>query len=175
MEVSELTEMAWGLANSEQPFLWVIRPGLVKGSAWIEHLPRKLPGNCSREGMHSKWAPQREVLTHSAVGGFLSHCGWNSTLESICEGVPMICRPALGDQKVNTRYVDYIWKTGFELENGLDRQNIEMAIKKLMQDGEGDEMRQTAAVVKEKAKLSINNGGTSYSSLNNLVELILSF
>nr|XP_027068778.1 UDP-glucose iridoid glucosyltransferase-like [Coffea arabica] len=174
MEERELVEMAWGLANSEQPFLWVVRPGLVRGSEeWIEHLPEGYLETIQGRGCIVKWAPQKEVLAHGAVGGFLSHCGWNSTLESICEGVPMICRPAFGDQKVNSRYISYVWKMGIALENGFNR-NIETAIRRLMQDPEGQQMRQKAAALKEKVKLSIDKGGTSYNSVNNLVELILS-
>ena len=85
----------------------------------------------------------------------------------------MICRPAFGDQKVNSRYISYVWKMGIALENGFNR-NIETAIRRLMQDPEGQQMRQKAAALKEKVKLSIDKGGTSYNSVNNLVELILS-
>ena len=81
MEERELVEMAWGLANSEQPFLWVVRPGLVRGSAeWIEHLPEGYQETIQGRGCIVKWAPQKEVLAHGAVGGFLSHCGWKLEL-----------------------------------------------------------------------------------------------
>ncbi|KAJ7980791.1 UDP-glycosyltransferase [Quillaja saponaria] len=100
----ELTEMAWGLANSGQPFLWVIRPsGTVNFSDWIYSLPEEFKEAVGDRGRIVKWAPQKEVLAQKAVGGFWSHCGWNSTLESLSEGVPMICQPSFGDQRVNAR------------------------------------------------------------------------
>ncbi|XP_059625233.1 UDP-glucose iridoid glucosyltransferase-like [Cornus florida] len=169
-----LTEMAWGLANSNQPFLWVVRPGSIRGSEWIELLPETFKAKFGDRGYIVKWAPQGKVLAHGAVGGFWSHCGWNSTLESICEGVPMICWPCFGDQKVNARYLSCEWRIGLELEH-MERGNIERAVRRLMVDKEGEEMRQRAMDLKEKAEVCIRKGGSSYNSLNDLKEIILSF
>nr|XP_043638222.1 UDP-glucose iridoid glucosyltransferase-like [Erigeron canadensis] len=172
MNESELAETAWGLANSKQPFLWVVRPGSVNGSEWIEFLPEGFTEQVKGRGLVLKWAPQKEVLAHYAVGVFWSHCGWNSTLESISEGVPMICQPWMGDQCVNSRYLCYVWKVGLELEN-LERKVIANAIRRLLVDDEGKEMRQRAISMKEKAKYALCKGGSSFNSLNNLVEFIL--
>ncbi|CAK9147434.1 unnamed protein product [Ilex paraguariensis] len=175
MNKTDLTEMAWGLANSGQPFLWVIRPGSVHGSELTELLPEGFEEKVGERGCTVKWAPQKEVLAHGAVGGFWSHCGWNSTLESISEGVPMICKPYFVDQKVNARYLSYIWNVGLELENDSERGDIERAIRRLMVDKEGDEMRQRAIDMKDKIEACVQKGSSSYSSLNNLQEFILSF
>ena len=78
-----------------------------------------------------EWAPQQEVLAHPAVGGFWTHNGWNSTLESIYEGVPMLPRPIFGDQLPTARYVHDTWKIGILLEGVLERGEVEKAIKKL--------------------------------------------
>ncbi|XP_048425027.1 UDP-glucose iridoid glucosyltransferase-like [Pyrus x bretschneideri] len=170
----ELTEMAWGLANSKQPFLWVIRPGSVSGSDGIEQLPQGFIEAIGERGYIVKWAPQREVLSHRAVGGFWSHCGWNSTLESLSEGIPMICLPSFGDQKVHSRYVSQVWKVGLHLDNELERGEIERAVRKLMVDADGEVMRVRAKDLKEKIDVSLRNGGSSYKFLNKLVELIMS-
>ena len=142
---TEFKELAWGLANSNQPFLWVIRPGLACGSEWLEALPDGFLEMVSGRGHIVKWAPQQEVLGHPATGGFWTHNGWNSTLESICEGVPMICSPCFGDQKVNARYVSHVWKIGVHLENRMERGEIDKAIRKLMVETEGEEMREDYA------------------------------
>ncbi|KAI8573965.1 hypothetical protein RHMOL_Rhmol01G0317100 [Rhododendron molle] len=175
MDEKALVEMAWGLANSHQPFLWVIRPGSVRGSQWIELLPEKFTEQIGDRGCIVKWAPQKEVLAHKAVGGFWSHCGWNSTLESICEGVPVICWPCFGDQKVNARYLSTVWGIGLELEHEAERGEIERAVKRLLVDKEGKEIRRRAIELKERTEVSTREGGSSFNSLNALVEHILSF
>ncbi|KAK3001196.1 hypothetical protein RJ639_021818 [Escallonia herrerae] len=136
-----LAEMAWGLASSGQPFLWVVRSGSVRDSESPELLPEDFKEKIGERGQIVKWAPQKEVLAHGAVGGFWSHCGWNSILESICEGVPLICMPYFGDQNVNARYLCHVWKIGLELEHELERVQIEKVVKRLMTEKEGAEMR----------------------------------
>ncbi|KAL2541672.1 UDP-Glycosyltransferase superfamily protein [Abeliophyllum distichum] len=175
MHEEKLNEVAWGLANSAQPFLWVVRPGLVNGSECLEILSKELLEAINRRGYIVKWAPQQEVLSHPATGGFWTHSGWNSTLESICEGVPMICSPFFGDQMVNSRYVNDIWKVGIMLEKGLERVEIESAIQKLMVGKEGEDMRKNITYFKDKLDLCLKPGGSSYQSLDNLVDFISSF
>uniref|UniRef100_A0A5B7B0C1 Putative UDP-glycosyltransferase 76C4 n=1 Tax=Davidia involucrata TaxID=16924 RepID=A0A5B7B0C1_DAVIN len=175
MDETEFLEMAWGLANSLQPFLWVVRPGLIRGSEWIEPLPDGFMEAVSGRGHIVKWAPQQEVLAHSATGGFWTHNGWNSTLESICEGVPMICSPCFGDQMVNARYVSHVWRVGVQLENGLEREEVEKGIKRLMVEREGEEMRERIMCLKEKVNLCLEHGGSSYQSLESLISYMLSF
>nr|XP_017236543.1 PREDICTED: UDP-glucose iridoid glucosyltransferase-like isoform X2 [Daucus carota subsp. sativus] len=169
----ELTETFWGLANSGQSFLWVVRPGSVSGSEWTEVLPKDFKEIIGERGLIVKWAPQKEILAHSAVGGFWSHCGWNSTMESLSEGVPMICSPQFLDQKVTARYLTYVWEVGLELDDVLDRQNIERSIRRLMTGREGNEMRQRAIKLKQMINVSILKGGSSFNSLNDLTEFIL--
>uniref|UniRef100_M4CR66 Uncharacterized protein n=1 Tax=Brassica campestris TaxID=3711 RepID=M4CR66_BRACM len=158
-----------GLSNSNQPFLWVIRPGSVPGSEWTESLPEEFSKLVSERGYIVKWAPQMEVLRHPAVGGFWSHCGWNSTLESIGEGVPMICRPITGDQKVNARYLECVWRIGIPLEGELEKETVERVVKRLIVGEEGADMRKRAIDLKEKLEASVRSGGSSCSSLDNFV------
>ncbi|XP_076904767.1 UDP-glycosyltransferase 76B1-like [Bidens hawaiensis] len=172
---SEFQELAHGLANISLPFLWVVRPGMVVGAEWLESLPEEFLERVADRGRIVKWSPQPEVLAHPATGCFWTHNGWNSTLESICEGVPMICSPCFVDQPINARYVSDVWKIGMLLEDGFKRLGIEKVIKQVMKDKEGEEMRDRIGYLKEKVNLSIVEGGSSCRSLNNLVSYILSF
>ncbi|KAH9702171.1 UDP-glycosyltransferase 76F1 [Citrus sinensis] len=171
---AEFLEIAWGLANCKLPFLWVVRPGLTRGSDCLEPLPSGFMEMVDGRGHLVKWAPQQEVLAHPAVGAFWTHNGWNSTLESICEGIPMICMPCFTDQKVNARYVSDVWKVGLQLENGLKREEIEKTIRRVMVEKQGEEIRSRIFRLKEKANHSWKQGRSSFESINSLVTHILS-
>lgn len=172
----ELTEVACGLANSRQKFLWVIRPGRIDDvSEWLESLPEEVKVAVAERGCVVKWAPQGEVLGHEAVGGLWSHCGWNSTLESLCEGVPIMCQPYFGDQRVNARLLSHVWRVGLEWSNVIERGEIEGAVRRLMVNQEGKEMGQRAVELKREIRLALNGRCcSSYDSLNGLVKSILS-
>ncbi|KZV45811.1 UDP-glucuronosyltransferase [Dorcoceras hygrometricum] len=175
IEEEELQELAWGLANSEQPFLWVIRPASINGSEWIECLPKDFEERTRERGCVVQWAPQKDVLSHPGIGGFLTHCGWNSTLESICEGVPMICRPCFADQLVDSRYLTHVWRVGLELEKTSGRTGIEKAVRKILTSKEGQEMRSRVTKMKQEIESCLLRGGSSYNSLCDLVKFICTF
>ena len=133
MTPRDLAETAWGIAGSGVPFLWVVRPGLVRGPGQSQQqLPERFEAVTRGRGMVVAWAPQEEVLRHRAVGGFWTHNGWNSTMESVCEGVPMLYRPCFGDQMGDTRYVEHVWRVGFEVGGDLERGIVEAAVRRLM-------------------------------------------
>ncbi|GLT43790.1 hypothetical protein SLA2020_177210 [Shorea laevis] len=171
---TEFLEIAWGLANSKQPFLWVVRAGSTSKSDWLETMPKGFLEALGERGHIVKWAPQQEVLSHPAVGAFWTHSGWNSTLESICEGVPMICMPFFTDQRVNGRYVAEVWGVGVQLEK-RERKVIERTIKGIMMEKEGEKLRGRVLDLKEKATRCLCQGGSSYQSLDSLISHILSF
>jgi UDP:flavonoid glycosyltransferase YjiC (YdhE family) len=74
------------------------------------------------------WAPQEEVLAHPAIGGFLTHSGWNSTIDSITAGIPVICWPYLVDQQVNSRFVSEVWKLGMDMKDDCERVIMEKMV-----------------------------------------------
>lgn len=175
MDEKQLLEISWALANSKYPFLWVIRPGLISGSIWVEFLPEGFLEKLDGRGHIVKWAPQQEVLAHPAVGAFWSHNGWNSTMESICEGVPMICMPFFADQLFNARYVTHVWKVGLAVEIGWKRNKIESVIKQLMEEEEGKEIKKRMLELKDKANICLRPAGSTHESIKKLANLISSF
>ncbi|CAL5089528.1 unnamed protein product [Urochloa decumbens] len=173
LDTNEFLEVAWGLANSGHPFLWVVRQDSVRGLDGPS-FPNGFEAAIEGRGKVIQWAPQQEVLAHGAVGGFWTHNGWNSTLESISEGVPMICRPQFADQMMNTRYVEKTWGVGFELEGDLERGKIEKAIRKLMEEREGAQIRERAKELKKKVADCLSTGGSSQIAIDQFVNHILS-
>ncbi|CAD6220549.1 unnamed protein product [Miscanthus lutarioriparius] len=179
MSAADLVETAWGIANSGRPFLWVLRPGLVRGAPPTQQppLPDGFDAETRGRGMVVSWAPQEEVLAHPAVGALWTHCGWNSTLEGVCAGVPMLCRPCFGDQMGNARYVDHVWRTGVSLDGELERGKVEAAISTMMGSGEseaGTELRGRARELSRRAAESVAKAGSSDLNVDKLVNHILS-
>ncbi|KAG4954768.1 7-deoxyloganetin glucosyltransferase-like [Glycine soja] len=165
----QLIEFAWGLADSNKSFLWVIRPDVVGGENVV--LPPKFVEQTKNRGLLSSWCPQEQVLAHPAIGGFLTHSGWNSTLESVCGGVPMICWPFFAEQQTNCRFCCKEWGIGLEIED-VKRDKIESLVRELMDGEKGKEMKKKALQWKELAKSAASGpNGSSFLNLENLVLL----
>ncbi|XP_059667887.1 7-deoxyloganetic acid glucosyltransferase-like [Cornus florida] len=169
----QLLEFWYGLVNSEKPFLLVIREGLLLGDDRVVENPAELEVGTTERGCIVRWAPQEEVLTHRAVGGFLTHSGWNSTLESILAGIPMICWPILADQQVNSRCVSDLWKVGVDMKDICDRSTVEKMVRNLM-EGKRKEIMKSIAENSKMACDSVKEGGSSYCNLEKLIEDIRS-
>ena len=169
----QLMEFWHGLVNSGHRFLWVIRPDSITGTEGRQEIPAELEDGTKARGHMVNWAPQEEVLAHPAIGGFLTHAGWNSTLESICEGVPMICWPYFADQQINSRFVGEVWKIGLDIKDTCDRCTIEKSVKDLMGDRK-EEFAKSAKEMVTLASRAVNDGGSSRSNLNRLIEDIKS-
>ncbi|KAL4188546.1 hypothetical protein AMTRI_Chr08g160820 [Amborella trichopoda] len=173
MESSQVMEIAWGLANSGRPFLWVVRPGLINVLN-AACLPSGFTEQVGLRGLVVEWAPQKKVLAHGAVGAFWSHCGWNSTLESICAGVPMACWPQFSDQRVNARLICHVWRVGAEMGREVERGEVEMVLRRLLVEREGEEMREKASELKKVVQRSLGKGGSSYEALDSLILQLMS-
>ncbi|XP_065869850.1 7-deoxyloganetic acid glucosyltransferase-like [Euphorbia lathyris] len=173
MTRDQFMELWYGLANSKQRFLWVIRnESLIdEDGNVLESIPVELEMGPKERGYVVNWAPQEEVLAHKAIGGFWTHSGWNSTLESIVAGVPMICWPYYGDQQVNSRFVGEVWKLGLDMKDTCDRNIVEKMINDLMVDRR-EEFVKSAANMAELARNSVKEGGSSACNLDSLIEEI---
>jgi hypothetical protein len=159
----QFMELTLGLEMSLAPILWVIRMDLM-----IDNKPIVFPDGYL-ERMHDRlcivsWAPQKQVLIHRAVGGFLTHCGWNSTLESISAGVPVLGWPYFADQRLNCRQCVDRWEVGLEIQvddsNLATREEVCRKVKMLMNPSDLS-VRENSQIWKRRAHQAIREEGGS--------------
>lgn len=157
----------------------------LKYSNLEEILPAGFLERTASVGKVIGWAPQVAVLSHVAVGGFMSHCGWNSTLESVWFGVPIATWPIYAEQQLNA--FEMVKELGLAVEIEVDYRNefnmksdviiradeIETKIRKLMMDGKSNEIRKKVKEMKEKSRVSMAENGSSCTSLAKLIEEIM--
>ncbi|CAH2064451.1 unnamed protein product [Thlaspi arvense] len=181
LAAKQLTELAWGLELSQQRFVWVVRPP-VDGSACSEYisvnsgeirdgtpdyLPKEFVNRTQERGLVvPSWAPQAEILAHQAVGGFLTHCGWNSILESVVSGVPMIAWPLFADQMTNATLLNEelgiaVRSKKLPSEGVILRVEIEALMRSIMVEEEGYEMRKKVKKLRDTAEKSLSCDGGS--------------
>nr|AUI41115.1 uridine 5'-diphospho-glucosyltransferase 1 [Rhodiola rosea] len=162
LEQDQMCEIAQCLENLQTHFIWVVR----------ETEMTKLPTEfvewnlMSGLGLVVTWCNQLDVLANEAVGCFVTHCGWNSTLEALCFGVPIVGMPNWSDQPTNAKFVEDVWGVGVrttEDENGIvTGLELEKCVRAVLEKGEkGDEIRRNAAKMKDWALKAIEIGGSS--------------
>ncbi|CAL1358003.1 unnamed protein product [Linum trigynum] len=123
-----------------------------------------------------EWVDQRGILGHVSVGGFLSHCGWNSVMEGVCAGVPMLAWPMMAEQPLNARMVAEEVKVGIRVEGSgrtgfVRRGALENAVRELMAGEKGKEVRRNAKEYAKKARKAMEEGnGSSWKTLNLLID-----
>lgn len=171
---TQFHELALGLELSKRPFLWVVREDI--GDYGTTHAyPEGFLERIGCRGRIVSWAPQQKVLGHPSVACFLSHCGWNSTIEGVINGLPFLCWPYFADQFLNESYICDVWKVGLGFsknESGIiERGEIKNKVDQLL----GDEMfRERALKLKELARNSVMEGGQSSVVFENFVKWVKS-
>jgi len=187
---SQLVELALALEDTKRPFVWVIREGshFHELEKWIseEGFEERTKG---RGLIIRGWAPQVMILSHSSIGGFLTHCGWNSTLEGISAGVPLVTWPMFGDQFLNEKLVTDVLKIGVsvgaevplkwgeEEKMGVmvKKDNIKRAICMVMDEDEeeGKERRERVTKLSEMGNIAVEEGGSSHLDVTSLIQDIM--
>ncbi|XP_047947303.1 UDP-glycosyltransferase 83A1-like [Salvia hispanica] len=172
----QLQELALGLELSGQPFLWVVRSNFTIDGSKVEYPEGFLERVCGGRGLGKvvEWAPQERVLSHPSVGCFLSHCGWNSTLEGLAEAVPFLCWPYFADQYHNQSYICDKWKVGLRIEQDGDGIRSRDEVKKKIEILVGDDgMRVNALRLKEIAKKSVGQEGSSFVNFHRFIDHLM--
>uniref|UniRef100_A0A0E0LM90 Glycosyltransferase n=1 Tax=Oryza punctata TaxID=4537 RepID=A0A0E0LM90_ORYPU len=200
LDAEQVTEVAAGLERSGHRFLWVLRGAPAGGVRYPtdadlgELLPEGFMETTSVRGMvWPRWAPQKDILGHAAVGGFVTHCGWNSVLESLWFGVPMATWPLYGEQHLNAfevvasmgvavelrrrRTTTTVAKDGDEARSFVEAAEVERAVRRLMPQGggseEGRKAREKAAEMSAACRKAVEEGGSSHAALQRLVREIV--
>ncbi|XP_042490160.1 anthocyanidin 5,3-O-glucosyltransferase-like [Macadamia integrifolia] len=170
----QLKEIATGLERSGHRFLWVVRSG--EDSEFGSLLPEGFLDRTREKGLVVKsWAPQAAVLSRESVAGFVTHCGWNSILEAVCAGVPMVAWPLYAEQHLNRVILVEEMKVAMAMEEGEDglvsAVEIEKRLRALMDLEEGTILRERCMQTREAALATWAEGGSSVVALNQLAEL----
>lgn len=178
---AQLMEIAMGLEASGQQFIWVVREEKKGEEEWLpEGFEKRIEG----KGLIIRgWAPQVLILDHEAVGGFVTHCGWNSSLEGITSGVPMVTWPVAAEQFYNEKLLSQVLKIGVcvgvqkwsRLEAVGDlvkREAVEKTVKEVMMIGndKAEARRRRVKELGETARRAVEEGGSSFSDLNALIK-----
>lgn len=177
---AQVTELALGLETSRQPFLWVLRPPApLSGEDWKANLlpedyERRVQGRCLIE---TEWAPQGAILAHEATGVFISHCGWNSSLESMTAGVPLIALPLQTDQPANALMLAKEAKVAVEMKmiDGVARRDeVESAVKSFLCGVEKAEVKRRVKEVSKSAISALSyEGGAAWKNLDSFIQYSL--
>ncbi|KAH0727389.1 hypothetical protein KY284_003254 [Solanum tuberosum] len=179
LKQEQIDELAYGLLNSGVNFLWVLKEPTV-GTGY---LPVKLPdGFLDKAGDRAKivqWCPQEQVLAHPSLACFLTHCGWNSTMEAISIGTPVIAFPQWGDQVLDAKYLVDVFKVGIRLCRGEDenriipREEVEKCVREATSGAKATEMKENALKWKKVAEDAVADGGSSQQNLQAFIDDIV--
>ncbi|XP_035550317.1 anthocyanidin 3-O-glucosyltransferase 7-like [Juglans regia] len=164
----EFAALAEALEASCVPFLWSLRENFKA------FLPNGFLERTRKQGKIVPWAPQAYVLSHKAVGVYITHCGYNSVFESIVGEVPMICRPVLGDNKMNGRMVEDVWEIGLRVEGGVfTKKGMVKSLELVLgHDQHGRRMREKIRDLKELIVKAAGPDGIASKDFKTLLELI---
>ncbi|KAK7295442.1 hypothetical protein RJT34_18351 [Clitoria ternatea] len=164
MEPTQFKELALGLDLLNKPFLWVVRPD--NENKVNNAYPDEFHGS---KGKIVGWSPQRKILNHPAIACFISHCGWNSTIEGVCGGTPFLCWPFFSDQFYNMSYICDVWKVGLGLDKDENGMISKVEIKNKVEQLLDNKDIQTRSLKLKEITLMKTNGGQSSKNLEKFI------
>uniref|UniRef100_A0ACD5VUH8 Uncharacterized protein n=1 Tax=Avena sativa TaxID=4498 RepID=A0ACD5VUH8_AVESA len=182
---AELHQLARGLDLSGKNFVWVVGRAGPDSSEWMPAGFAQLMARGDRGFIIRGWAPQMIILNHPAIGGFVTHCGWNSTLEAVSAGVPMVTWPRYADQFYNEKLVVEVLKVGVSIgakdyASGVEAHEviagevIAESIGRLMGSSEeGVAIQKKAKDLGVEARSALEKGGSSYNDVGRLMDELM--
>lgn len=171
----QMDDLAMGLKNSNKPFLWVIRTAEKNSEKKGGELPAKFKEETKEKGLVVTWCPQEKVLLHQAVACFITHCGWNSALETVVAGVPVVAYPGWTDQPTVAKFLVDVLKIGIRVkaeDEVASAGEVERCIFEVTDGAEAKEMKKRALELKEAAKKVVADGGSSDQNITQFISEI---
>ncbi|GMJ12828.1 UDP-glucosyl transferase 84B1 [Hibiscus trionum] len=158
--------IATALKNTNRPFLWVVKRPEVPSADGAGELPQWFEEETKSQGLIVSWSPQTKVLSHPLIACFITHCGWNSVLETLAAGVPVIAFPQIwSDQPTNAKLVVDVFKVGLRIKPGSDGHirsaEIEECVNQILSGRDFEELKKNAAGLKQAAIEAVVSGGSS--------------
>ncbi|KAL0334910.1 UNVERIFIED_CONTAM: Gallate 1-beta-glucosyltransferase [Sesamum radiatum] len=176
LKQEQVDEIAHGLLSSQVSFLWVVRPPPKHLKAETHVLPVGFLEKVGDRGKIVEWSPQEKVLEHPSTACFVTHCGWNSTMEALASGVPVVAFPQWGDQVTDAKFMVDVFKVGIRLCRGeaegriVPREEVEKCFTAATSGPEAAEMKQNALKWKKAAAEAVVEGGSSYKNMCDFVD-----
>ncbi|KAI0530680.1 hypothetical protein KFK09_000227 [Dendrobium nobile] len=169
LSAAQMVELAVGLAATDRPFLWVVR------ASEADKLPAGFAETTKKNGsLVVSWAPQLEILATGKFGCFVTHCGWNSTMEALALGVPMVALPQWTDQITDAKYIEEVWGMGIRARKGEEgivrREEVERCVREVMEGERSEGIRRRAREWKEASRRAVDEGGSSDKNIADLLD-----
>ena len=179
LKQEQIHEIAYGVLNAGVQFLWVMKPPHDDAGLELPVLPEGFLEKVGEKGKIVRWSPQEQVLAHPSVAFTVSHCGWNSSLEALSSGAPVVAFPQWGDQLINAKFLVDEFKVGVRLCRGvtenklITRDEVEKCLMEATTGPKAAEMKKNAMKWKKAAELTVAEGGPSERNLQCFVDEIL--
>ncbi|KAJ9705135.1 hypothetical protein PVL29_003267 [Vitis rotundifolia] len=176
LKQEQVDEIAYGLLNSGVQFIWVMKPPHKDAGLELLVLPEGFLEKAGDKGKVVQWSPQEQVLAHPSVACFVTHCGWNSSMEALSSGMPVVAFPQWGDQVTDAKYLVDVFKIGVrmcrgEAENKLiTRDEVEKCLIEATTGEKAAELKQNAMKWKKAAEEAVAEGGSSDRNLQEFVD-----
>ncbi|KAF5188585.1 Udp-glycosyltransferase 84a1 [Thalictrum thalictroides] len=176
LEKAQMEEMARGLLNSGLSFLWVVKPPPKEYSEDAGRVPDGFIEEAKGKGLVVEWCPQDKVLAHPSLACFVTHCGWNSSMEILCSGVPIVTAPQWGDQVTNAKFLVDVYGVGVRLIRSekdlktLSREQVQKCITEVTSGPKAEEIKKNALKWKKAAEEASSECGSSNKNLQAFVD-----
>ncbi|XP_054786767.1 gallate 1-beta-glucosyltransferase 84A24-like [Prosopis cineraria] len=176
LKQEQVDEIAHGLLGSGLSFLWVMKPPHKDSGLRPHELPDGFLQKVGDGGKVVRWSPQEQVLAHPSVACFVSHCGWNSSMEAIASGIPIVAFPQWGDQVTNAKYIVDVFGVGVRMGRGeaanelIGRDEVKRCLLEGTVGPKAVEMKQNVLRLKKAAEDAVAEGGSSDRNLQAFVD-----